>query len=66
MLRMALVFFVISLIAAAFGFSGIAGAVAGIAQILFYCFLALCIIALIAGLVIGRADHTVAGSVRFG
>lgn len=54
MLRLALLFFVISLIAALFGFTSIAGAASTIAQVLFFTFLALCILALIAGVVIGR------------
>jgi uncharacterized membrane protein YtjA (UPF0391 family) len=39
MLNWALTFFIFSLIAAVFGFGGIASTSAGIAQILFYCFL---------------------------
>ena len=49
MLYWALVFFVISLIAALFGFTGIAVATAGIAKILFFIFLILFIIALLFG-----------------
>lgn len=41
MLYYALIFFVIALIAAVFGFGGIASASVGIAQILFFIFLAL-------------------------
>ncbi|HIG21862.1 DUF1328 domain-containing protein [Henriciella sp.] len=41
MLGWALTFFVLAIIAAVFGFGGIAGASAGIAQILFFVFLAL-------------------------
>ena len=44
MLKWALGFFVISLIAAAFGFGGIASASAGIAKILFGIFLALALL----------------------
>jgi uncharacterized membrane protein YtjA (UPF0391 family) len=51
MLYWAAVFFVIALIAGALGFGGIAAASAGIAQILFYIFLVLFLIALITGLV---------------
>jgi uncharacterized membrane protein YtjA (UPF0391 family) len=50
MLRYAIIFLVIALIAAALGFGGIAGASAGIAQIIFYIFLALVFIALISHL----------------
>jgi uncharacterized membrane protein YtjA (UPF0391 family) len=49
MLYWALVFFIIALIAAAFGFGGIYVAAAGIAKILFFVFLVLFIISLIAG-----------------
>lgn len=41
MLYWALVFFLVALIAAVFGFSGIATASAGVAQILFFVFVAL-------------------------
>jgi uncharacterized membrane protein YtjA (UPF0391 family) len=55
MLRLALFFFVVSLVAALFGFTGISAATAGIAKILFF----LCIIGflvfLIIGLMIGSA-----------
>lgn len=45
--------FVVALIAAAFGFTGIAAGAAEIAKILFYLFLGIFVILLIAGLVIG-------------
>ncbi|AXI53610.1 hypothetical protein SuNHUV7_06000 (plasmid) [Pseudoseohaeicola sp. NH-UV-7] len=48
MLYWAVVFFVVALIAAVFGFGGIATASAGIAQILFFIFLALFVIAMVA------------------
>ena len=51
MLGWALTFFVIALIAALFGFGGIASASAGIAQILFFIFIALFLIAVVARLV---------------
>lgn len=41
MLSWALTFFVLALIAAVFGFTGIASAAAGIAKILFFVFIAL-------------------------
>jgi uncharacterized membrane protein YtjA (UPF0391 family) len=50
MLRWAVIFFVVALIAAAFGFLGIAAAAVGIARILFYIFLVLFLISLIGGL----------------
>ena len=55
MLKLALFFFVISLIAALFGFTGISAAAAGIAKLLFFIFLALFVILLIAGLMLGSA-----------
>jgi uncharacterized membrane protein YtjA (UPF0391 family) len=51
MLRLALLFFIISLVAAVFGFTGIAVATAGIAKILFFIFLVLFLIALVTGMV---------------
>ncbi|MDQ2094970.1 DUF1328 domain-containing protein [Rhodalgimonas zhirmunskyi] len=54
MLGWAITFFVVAIIAAVFGFGGIASASAGIAQILFFLFLALFVIALIANAVRGR------------
>lgn len=47
MLRWAIIFFVIALVAALFGFGGIAGASAGIAKLLFYGFLIIAVIALV-------------------
>jgi uncharacterized membrane protein YtjA (UPF0391 family) len=55
MLKWALIFFVISLIAGALGFSGISEATAGIAKILFFVFLAVCIIIVIVAFAIGQA-----------
>jgi uncharacterized membrane protein YtjA (UPF0391 family) len=51
MLRWALLFFIVALIADLFGFTGIALAAAGIAKILFYLFLILLLITLIGHLV---------------
>jgi len=51
MLRLALVFFIISLVAAVFGFTGIAVATAEIAKILFFIFLVLFLIVLVTGMV---------------
>jgi uncharacterized membrane protein YtjA (UPF0391 family) len=50
MLHYAAVFFVIALIAAVFGFGGIAAGAAEIAKILFFVFLVLFVASLIAGL----------------
>ncbi len=54
MLGWALTFLVVALIAAVFGFGGIASASAGIAQILFFVFLLLFVIALVARAVKGK------------
>lgn len=51
MLRYAIVFFVIALIAAVFGFGGIAASAAGIAQLLFFGFIVLAVVSLVVGLV---------------
>ncbi len=56
MLYWAAGFFIIALIAGALGFGGIAAAAGGIAQILFYIFLVLFLVALIAGLM-GRRSR---------
>jgi uncharacterized membrane protein YtjA (UPF0391 family) len=53
MLRWALTFLVLGLIAALFGFTSIAGAAIGVAKILFYIFLALFVIALLVGMTAG-------------
>jgi len=50
MLRWALTFFVVALIAALLGFTGIALAAAGIAKILFYLFLILFLVTLVGHL----------------
>ncbi|NJO37079.1 MAG: DUF1328 domain-containing protein [Rhizobiales bacterium] len=54
MLYWAVIFFVVALIAAVFGFGGIASASAGIAQILFFIFLILFIAGLVVHFVRGR------------
>ena len=48
MLRYALGFFIVALLAAAFGFTGIAVAAAGIAKLLFFLFIILFVISLLA------------------
>lgn len=50
MLYWAAVFFLIAILAAVFGFGGIAAASAGIAKILFFVFVVLFVIALVAGI----------------
>lgn len=54
MLQWALTFMVISLIAAIFGFGGIAGTAAGLAQMLFYVFIVLFLGSLFAAALTGR------------
>jgi len=54
MLGWALTFFIIAVIAAIFGFGGIVEGAVSIAMILFWVFVALFVISLIAGLVTGR------------
>ena len=57
MLRMALGFFVLTLLAAALGFMGIAIAAAGIARILFFIFLLLCLFSLGGHIFSGESDN---------
>ncbi len=54
MLGWAVTFFIIAIIAALFGFGGIAGASAGIAKILFFIFLTLVVISLLVNALKGR------------
>jgi uncharacterized membrane protein YtjA (UPF0391 family) len=54
MLRWAVIFLVIALVAALFGFTGIATAAAGIAKFLFFLFLAVCLILFIVGLSVAK------------
>jgi len=51
MLRWALGFFLFAIVAAIFGFGGIAIAAAGIAKLLFFLFVILFLLALVGGLV---------------
>lgn len=60
MLSWALAFFLAAVVAAVFGFGGIATAFAGIAQLLFWLFVALLVISLVVGLFRGAA-HSVDG-----
>lgn len=55
MLKWALIFFVISLVAALFGFGGIASGAAAIAKILFYIAIALFVVFLVIGLLVVKA-----------
>ena len=54
MLRWALAFFIVAIVAALFGFGGIAVASAGIAKILFLIFLIGFLVTLVLGLAAGR------------
>lgn len=55
MLRWAFIFLAIGLIAALFGFTGLAGASIGIAKFLFFLFFAVFLIFLVLGLTVFRA-----------
>jgi uncharacterized membrane protein YtjA (UPF0391 family) len=54
MLRWAVIFLVIALIAGLLGFTGIATAAAGIAKFLFYLFLVVCIVLFVAGFMVAK------------
>jgi uncharacterized membrane protein YtjA (UPF0391 family) len=55
MLKWALIFFVVSLVAALFGFGGIASGAAAIAKVLFYIAIALFVVFLVIGLLAVKA-----------
>ncbi len=55
MLKWALIFLVVALIAAAFGFTGIAAGAASLAKVLFFLFVAIFVVLLLLGLFSGRA-----------
>jgi uncharacterized membrane protein YtjA (UPF0391 family) len=55
MLRWALIFFIVSIVAGVFGFTGVAAGSAAIAKTLFFLAIALFAVFLIAGLTVGRA-----------
>jgi uncharacterized membrane protein YtjA (UPF0391 family) len=57
MLYWALVFFILALIAAFFGFGGIAAGAATIAKILFFAFMVVFVVSLVMGLLRGRAPR---------
>ena len=59
MLRWALTFFIVALVAALLGFTGIAVAAAGIAKILFYIFLILFVVSLVVSLMRRRPPPAV-------
>jgi len=54
LLKWALIFLVVSLIAALFGFTGISATSADIARVLFFIFLTIFVVLLVAGLMAGR------------
>jgi uncharacterized membrane protein YtjA (UPF0391 family) len=54
LLKWALIFFLISVVAAVFGFTGISVASADIARILFYIFLVIFLVLLVLGLAAAR------------
>jgi uncharacterized membrane protein YtjA (UPF0391 family) len=56
MLRWAAIFFIIAIIAAVFGFGGVASGSAEIARVLFFLFLVVFVVSLIWGLITGRRD----------
>ena len=58
MLRWALAFFVLALVAALFGFGGLAATSAGIAKTLFYVFLIVFLVSLVFGLTASRRSVT--------
>jgi uncharacterized membrane protein YtjA (UPF0391 family) len=55
MLKLALFFFIVSIIAGVFGFTGISAAAAGIAKVLFFIFIITFVVLLVLGLVVGSA-----------
>jgi len=57
MLRLALIFFFIAIVAALLGFGGIAVGAASIAKIFFFVFLVLFLVTLLFGTSVSRRDH---------
>lgn len=55
MLKWSVIFFIVSIIAALFGFTDIAAGSAAIAKVLFYIFLVLFLVSLVAALLFGKA-----------
>ena len=54
MIKWALIFFVISLVAGFFGFSNVAADAKGIAKILFYIAVAIFLVVLVFGVILGK------------
>lgn len=57
MLRLALFFFVLAILSGLFGYGGIAASFAGAAEVLFYVFVVLFVLTLLANLVTGKKTH---------
>lgn len=57
MLRFAIAFFLLAILAAVFGFGGIAASAAGIAKLLFWGFVILAVVSLVVGLFTGRSPR---------
>lgn len=57
MLSWTIGFFIVAIIAAVFGFGGIASSAAGIAKVLFFLFLIAFVVSLIMGLMRGRGPR---------
>jgi uncharacterized membrane protein YtjA (UPF0391 family) len=57
MLSWAIAFFVIAIVAAVFGFGGIAAGAADIAKVLFFLFLIAFVVSLVVGLMRGRGPR---------
>lgn len=57
MLNWAITFFILAIISAVLGFGGIAGTLVWAAELLFYAFLVLFVVTLIANVVSGRKTH---------
>jgi len=56
MLRYAVIFFIIAIIAAVFGFGGIAAGATSIARVLFFIFVVLFLLSLIGGFTFGKKN----------
>jgi uncharacterized membrane protein YtjA (UPF0391 family) len=54
MLRWALTFLIIALVAGLLGFTGIAGAAASIAKFLFFLFIGICVLLFVLGIFLGN------------
>jgi uncharacterized membrane protein YtjA (UPF0391 family) len=61
LLKWAAIFFLIAIVAAAFGFTGIAEGATEVAKILFYIFLAIFVVLLIAGLIFAEKVKSLTG-----